>query len=219
MTKRRGRFDRREWFVLALVVVAVLVLMQLLPVGAAVTNPPTVAEPSWDSPVTRDLFQRACGDCHSNGTEWPWYANVAPASWLVRHDVAEGREHLNVSEWDRQQKDARKAAEQVRDGEMPLALYRVAHSEARLTADEKAQLIAGLAATFGDGLQSATDDDADGGGQAAADSDDGDTDLDGGAADAAPDAGTASANDGSDAADGGPDDDNPPPNDGAHHGV
>jgi hypothetical protein len=95
------------------------------------------------------LAQRACFDCHSNETVWPWYSHVAPASWLVQRDVEHGREHLNFSEFDRPQDDAHEAAEMVQKGKMPLSYYLPAHPAARLSADERAALIAGLTATLG----------------------------------------------------------------------
>lgn len=147
---RRVVLTWREAGILAALLAGLFVLIQLLPVGAPRTNPPLVAEPPWDSPRTRELFERACADCHSNRTRWPWYAHVAPVSWLVAHDVAEGREHLNVSEWHREQEDAAEAAEEVRAGRMPYRGYALTHSEARLGPEEKRALIAGLAATFGD---------------------------------------------------------------------
>lgn len=150
MRALRNGFTRREVGILAITLVALFLVAQLLPVGAPRTNPAVTAEPPWDSPRTRELFFRACGDCHSNETRWPWYSRVAPASWLVAHDVAEAREHLNVSEWDRPQKDADEAAEEVRDGEMPLAIYLPLHPEARLDASTRAELVAGLVATFGE---------------------------------------------------------------------
>ena len=64
-----------KWFLAAVVV------MQLVPYGRDHSNPPVTAEPNWDSPETRALFKRACFDCHSNETVWPWYAYVAPFSW------------------------------------------------------------------------------------------------------------------------------------------
>ena len=127
----------------------ILLAVQLVPYGCRRTNPPVVAEPDWDSPRTRELFQRACADCHSNRTKWPWYSRVAPISWLIVKDVEQGRSHLNVSEWNRPQKDAREAAEELRDGKMPLPIYLPAHPEARLSAAEKAELVRGLEATFG----------------------------------------------------------------------
>lgn len=143
-------FSRREWGILAALLVGLFLLAQLLPVGAPRSNPPVVAEPPWDSPRTRELFFRFCADCHSNETRWPWYSRVAPVSWLVAHDVAEARRHLNVSEWHLPQEDADEAAEEVREGEMPLPLYLPLHPERRLDEATKAELIAGLVATFGE---------------------------------------------------------------------
>ncbi|MFI5403990.1 MAG: heme-binding domain-containing protein [Planctomycetota bacterium] len=140
------RFLRRA----AVAVLLLLVLIQLVPYGRAHENPPVRQEPQWDSPATRALAARACFDCHSNETKWPWYASVAPMSWLVQRDVEEGREHLNFSEWDRPQKDAHEAPEMVEEGEMPPWFYLPMHAEAKLTAEEKAQMIRGLEATVGD---------------------------------------------------------------------
>lgn len=134
---------------LAGVLVGLVAILQVLPAGAPRDNPPVRAEPAWSSPRTRELFFRSCADCHSNQTRWPWYSRVAPVSWLVASDVKGGRGHLNVSEWDRPQKDAHEAAEELRDGEMPLPLYLLAHPGARLSAAERAELVAGLEATFG----------------------------------------------------------------------
>ena len=114
------------------------------------SNPPVLGEPAWDSPRTRALFLRACKDCHSNETEWPWYAAIAPGSWLMRWDVEEARSHFNVSEWGRKKNHGDEAAEMVRKGEMPLWYYRPFHPEARLSERDRKALIAGLVATFGD---------------------------------------------------------------------
>jgi mono/diheme cytochrome c family protein len=126
-----------------------LLAIQLVPYGWNHSNPAVVAEPKWDTPRTRELFARACADCHSNETKWPLYSRLAPVSWLVYRDVQEGRETLNVSEWNRPQKDAHEAAEQVQKGEMPPAVYLPLHPEARLSAGEQAELVAGLSATLG----------------------------------------------------------------------
>jgi hypothetical protein len=94
---------------------------------------------------------RACADCHSNETRWPWYSRIAPISWLVRFDVDEGREHLNVSEWGQQRKNkADEAAQTLREDEMPPWFYLIPHPEARLTKTETASFIQGLVATFGE---------------------------------------------------------------------
>jgi mono/diheme cytochrome c family protein len=147
---RTRRWSPRRLGAWALGSLLVLLLaLQLVPYGRDHTNPPVVAEPAWDSPETRALFVRACADCHSNQTVWPWYSNVAPVSWLVAHDVEEGRAKFNVSMWGQQRNEGDEAAEAVREGEMPMKIYLPTHPEARLTPTEREQLIAGLTATFG----------------------------------------------------------------------
>lgn len=138
---------------------ALLLVIQLVPYGRDHTNPPVTKEPAWDTPRTRELAERACFDCHSNATVWPWYSHVAPASWLVQRDVDEGRRHLNFSEFDRSQRHAPEAAEQVEEGEMPPSQFTIAHPEARLTDAERAELIRGLDATFAGGARPESQDD------------------------------------------------------------
>jgi len=131
------------------VIVGGLLLIQVVPYGRDHENPPVVTEPSWDSSQTRDLAVRACFDCHSNETVWPWYSNVAPVSWLVQRDVDEGREELNYSEWNRPQ-EGEESAETVRESSMPPRSYLLTHPDARLTDADLAALADGLAATFGE---------------------------------------------------------------------
>jgi hypothetical protein len=88
----------RKPFVWVAGLVVLGVLIQFVPYGHDHTNPPVMQEPQWDTMQTRPLAKRACFDCHSNETVWPWYSNIAPASWLIYRDVAEGREHFNFSE-------------------------------------------------------------------------------------------------------------------------
>lgn len=125
--------------------------IQLVPYGRSHSNPPVVAEPTWDSARTRELAVRACFDCHSNETVWPWYSNVAPVSWLVQRDVDEGREKLNFSEWTTPAEEAGESAETVREGEMPPRVFLITHPEARLSAAEQEELATGLARMFGEG--------------------------------------------------------------------
>lgn len=142
--------SRSLTFKILLIIVVAPLAIQLVPYGRQHSNPPALAEPKWDSPATRQLTLRACGDCHSNETRWPWYSNIAPVSWLVARDVAEGREHFNVSEWGRLTKNqGDRAAEAVEQDEMPPWFYLVPHPEARLSDQEKAALIKGLEKTFG----------------------------------------------------------------------
>jgi hypothetical protein len=129
--------------------VVVLLAIQAVPYGRRHTNPPVRQEPSWDSPRTRGLAVRACYDCHSNQTVWPWYAGIAPVSWLVQQDVDDGRRKLNYSEWDRPQKEARKAADKVEAWSMPPLYYAAFHPKSWLAGGERADLIRGLETTFG----------------------------------------------------------------------
>lgn len=128
---------------------ASLALVQLVPYGRAHTNPPVIREPKWDSPRTRELAVRACFDCHSNETRWPWYSHVAPVSWLVQRDVDEGREALNFSRFDQPQEEAGEAAEETAEGSMPPWFYLPTHPEARLTSAEQQEFVRGLRATLG----------------------------------------------------------------------
>ena len=132
-----------------IVLAGIVVVMQLIPYGRDHTNPPVTAEPAWDSPATRELAVTACFDCHSNETEWPWYTNVAPMSWLVQRDVDEGRETLNFSEWDRPMSDEiDEIGEIVLEGEMPPTQYTLIHRDAALSDDEARALADGLEATI-----------------------------------------------------------------------
>ncbi len=139
------------------VTVGALLLIQLVPFGRDHKNPPVTGTPQWDSPRTEELFNRACKDCHSNQTVWPWYSNIAPASWLVQLDVNIGRNKFNVSEWGREGKNkGDEAADETRKGKMPPFFYLPAHPEAKLTPAEKDELVRGLSATFGEETRPAT---------------------------------------------------------------
>lgn len=135
----------------SLVLAALFVVLQLVPYGRAHENPPVTGEPAWDSPATRELAQRACFDCHSNQTEWPWYSNVAPMSWLVQYDVDEGRAKMNFSTWNVTQGEGDEAAGALTEGEMPPYAYVAMHGHARLSPQETAQLAQGFAKTLGGG--------------------------------------------------------------------
>jgi hypothetical protein len=125
--------------------IAGLIAIQFVPYGRRHWNAPVTQEPRWDQLQTRALMARACFDCHSNETVWPWYSHVAPVSWLVWSDVVRGRKELNFSEWDRPQREARESGSAVRKGSMP-PWY---SPWAPLTATERQALVRGLEATVG----------------------------------------------------------------------
>jgi len=138
---------RIGWTLLTVVATAAAVI-QFVPYGRDHTNPAVSAEPVWDSPETRALAVRACFDCHSNETAWPWYTEVAPVSWLATNHVDEGRVILNFSTWDQPQQELNEMAETIDEGEMPPRYYTILHSTAGLSAAEKQQLVDGLRATI-----------------------------------------------------------------------
>ena len=134
--------------VLAILVAGIAI--QLIPFGRNHANPPVVREPAWNSLATRDLAKKACFDCHSNETTWPWYSKIAPFSWLVYWDVVEGRKELNFSDWrdgSRKSEQAAEIVKEVLEGEMPPLQYYITHPEAKLDDQSKKLLIDGLAAT------------------------------------------------------------------------
>ena len=131
------------------VILGLLLLIQVVPYGRAHTNPPDTGEPKWDSPRTRELVVQACYDCHSNQTVYPWYSNIAPTSWLTQKDIEDARGYLNFTDWARKDNAGKFAAGMVRDKKMPKFPYPLMHSEARLTDEERQELIRGLEATFG----------------------------------------------------------------------
>jgi hypothetical protein len=128
-------------------VLVILVVIQFLPIS--LSNPPVRREVRWDSPATRAVAQRACFDCHSNTTTWPWYVRIAPASLFMANHVNDGRRHLNFSEWDKPQRATFKDVnDEVTGGGMPIWNYVLLHPEAKLSADERRALVSGLRATF-----------------------------------------------------------------------
>ena len=136
--------------------VAAFVILLTVVAIALETNPPVTQEPNWDSPQTRALAQRACFDCHSNQTTWPWYSKMPVGSWISVFDTLRGRRELNFSQWSTQSqanpgrasRRAREIGEVIQEGSMPPALYTMMHPNAILNEQEKQQLIDGLTKTL-----------------------------------------------------------------------
>jgi hypothetical protein len=129
-----------RWVLLGLLVL--LVAIQFVPVERG--NPPVEAEVPAPANI-RTTLRRACYDCHSNETVWPWYSRVAPFSWLVAGHVRSGREELNFSTWNRvatrqQVKKLKESWEEVAEGEMPPWFYLGVHRDAALSAGDRTAL-------------------------------------------------------------------------------
>jgi hypothetical protein len=129
-----------RWILLGLLLL--LVVIQFVPIDRV--NPPVEAE--VPAPVhVRVILRRACYDCHSNETVWPWYSHVAPLSWLLVRDVQEGRAELNFSTWNqhstqRQAKKLQESRKEVQEGDMPPWYYLPVHRHARLSVEDRAAL-------------------------------------------------------------------------------
>ena len=92
------------------------------------------------------ILKKACNDCHSNNTVYPWYSKIQPVDWWLDHHVKEGKKELNLDDFSQrslrfQYKKMEEIAEQVKKGEMPLNSYLWIHKDAKLTDDEKNKLI------------------------------------------------------------------------------
>lgn len=128
-----------------LVAVLLLVAIQLVPVD--VRNFPVSPEGSIYGIETvpmevKSVFESSCNNCHSNQTRWPWYSRLAPASWIVAHDVHEGRRHMNFSEWSSYSQKKRdekleNICDQLMNGDMPDGKYLLIHRNARLSEGQK----------------------------------------------------------------------------------
>jgi hypothetical protein len=127
----------------------IFILIQLIPFGHDHTNPPVISEPKWSSPEARALVKEHCFQCHSNETEWTWYSNIAPGSWLIAMDVIEGRSEFNFSDWNNHPGELDEMVRKIRRGKMPPIQYWLFHPGARLNAQEKEDLISALENSIG----------------------------------------------------------------------
>ncbi|HEX8283655.1 MAG TPA: heme-binding domain-containing protein [Pyrinomonadaceae bacterium] len=129
-----------------------LVVFALLFLGAQAvrpdrTNPPVDASKTLGAntrlpPEVAAILGRSCNDCHSSETVWPWYSNVAPASWFLKSHVDEGRRELSFSDWAtypkrKRERKLHEICQQVESGQMPLKSYLPLHPSARLSDDDK----------------------------------------------------------------------------------
>jgi len=94
-----------------------------------------------DNAQVLQLFERACQNCHSERTQWPLYSHLPVVSWALEKDVADARQHLDLSHWDQysidQQRDLlARIGTEVRNHQMPLSRYVLLHPEARLSEAE-----------------------------------------------------------------------------------
>ena len=128
----------KKWKIILLLAGVAVVALQIT--NPDRTNPPVLHDLAATNPPPAEitaLLRAACYDCHSHETKWPWYARIAPSSWLVVSDVNEGREHFNFSEWPTDPELVVKRLDRINEvldyKEMPPKKYTLLHPEARLT--------------------------------------------------------------------------------------
>ena len=132
-----------------LVLIATLILIQIIPTKRPevdMSNPNDLLKNNDIDTEVASLLRASCYNCHSNETNYPWYAYVAPSKWLVSFDTKEGRHHLNFSDWESLNKlDKAKIlseiADEVRGGDMPMPVYTIMHPKARLSEKDRTQII------------------------------------------------------------------------------
>jgi hypothetical protein len=136
----------RNWLKILgiLVVFGILVfgVLQFFRPKAIGANPPVVRAAIWPDAASEDIARRACYDCHSNETKWPWYSYVMPVSLLLDQHIQVGRSIMNFSDWVPGKVPATLIESVFREKKMPLPEYLLMHREARLTDQEKAALVA-----------------------------------------------------------------------------
>ena len=149
--RREGGKFRRRLGGLVIILCVVFLAIQLVPVTR---SNPTVESDLGASNDVNSILRRACYDCHSNETVWPWYSRLAPVSWALAYDVNKGRKALNYSTWmrltNKQQAEAiSESWEEVTEGKMPTWYYVALHPDAKLSPNDKSILREWAVATAG----------------------------------------------------------------------
>src|SRR5215467_221507 len=95
----------------------------------------------------KPILERACNDCHSNKTRYPWYAEVQPVAWWLNNHIVDGKRHLNYNNFTamrpaQQKKKMDESIDLIKKNEMPLNSYTWIHKDAILDEADKQTLIA-----------------------------------------------------------------------------
>lgn len=134
---------------LAVLVVAIVLVIQVIPVerNVSTVQPGQSFEKTEKVPANvAAILKVSCYDCHSNNTRYPWYSELQPGAWFMAQHIKKGRDELNFDEFNNYSKRRKKAKiksviSQIEKEEMPLRSYRMMHGNARLSADEKKELL------------------------------------------------------------------------------
>ena len=134
---------------LAVLVVAIVLVIQVIPVERNVSTVPPGQSFEKTEKVPANvaaILKVSCYDCHSNNSRYPWYSELQPGAWFMARHIKKGKEELNFDEFNKYSKRRKKAKiksiiSQIEKDEMPLRSYRMMHGNARLSADEKKELL------------------------------------------------------------------------------
>ena len=134
---------------LAVLVVAIVLVIQVIPVERNVSTVPPGQSFEKTEKVPANvaaILKVSCYDCHSNNTRYPWYSVLQPGAWFMAQHIKKGRDELNFDEFNNYSKRRKKAKiksiiSQIEKDEMPLKSYRMMHGNVRLSADEKKELL------------------------------------------------------------------------------
>jgi len=134
---------------IVIAIVILLVVIQFFPVNLPEVNTDNSGDLLKNSNIpveVAEILKTSCYDCHSNETVYPWYSHVAPVSYLVKRDVEKGREELNFSEWTKLKKSKKltkldEISDEVKEGDMPMSIYTLIHSHAKLSDKQKELII------------------------------------------------------------------------------
>jgi len=132
-----------------LIIILLIVIIQLIPnqkPEVILSNENDLIYNNKLPESVENILRTSCYDCHSNESKYPWYSYIAPVSWLVVRDIKVGREELNFSEWESQSrmdkaKNIDKIIDEVSDEQMPMSIYTLIHSDAKLKAEDRQQLV------------------------------------------------------------------------------
>lgn len=131
------------------VLVLLFIVIQFIPSDrpeVIADNPSDLLKNNEVPEKIESILRESCYDCHSNETVYPWYAYVAPVSFLVSKDTREGRDELNFSYWEDLDKIEKaemldEISEEVEEGEMPMKIYPITHPDAKLSDADRAEIV------------------------------------------------------------------------------
>jgi len=135
----------KKILIFLLVVLVVIQFIHPKPNKSAGDQPNSIAKAYAIPSDVESILKKACNDCHSNNTKYPWYSNIQPVDWWLNNHIQDGKKHLNYDEYTNrslryQYHKMEETIEMVKEGEMPLESYTWIHKDAKLTAEEKSKL-------------------------------------------------------------------------------